>query len=191
MDNIVEHSMRGPCMAKHAAQRRHQGVNRRTAGDDGRHTTHRTHITPHILISYSPYGTACFLCTLHQFNGIFTLACSPTDANRSNGQRNQPEPSALLPARSSELIACCSACSPTYAPLACSLLARSHANVNRSNGQRNQPEPSALLPARSSELLAGCDELLMGRTHITHTSHASRLLSSSLSQHLLPPRSRN
>ena len=31
----------------------------------------------------------------------------------------------------------------------------------------------------------------MGRTHITHTSHASRLLSSSLSLHLLPPRSRN
>jgi len=31
----------------------------------------------------------------------------------------------------------------------------------------------------------------MGRTHITHTSHASRLLSFSLSQHLLPPRSRN
>ena len=129
-----------PCMAKHAAQRRHQGVNRRTAGDDGRHTTQRTHITLHILISYSPYGTACFLCTLHQFNGIFTLACSPTDANRSNGQRNQPE-------------------------------------------------PSALLPARSSELLAGCDGILS--THITHTSHASRLLSSSLSQHLLPPRSRN
>ena len=128
-----------PCMAKHAAQR-HQGANRRTAGDDGRHTTQRTHITLHILISYSPYGTACFLCTLHQFNGIFTLACSPTDANRSNGQRNQPE-------------------------------------------------PSALLPARSSELLAGCDGILS--THITHTSHASRLLSSSLSQHLLPPRSRN
>ena len=115
---------RSPCMAKHAAQRRHQGVNRRTAGDDGRHTTHRTHITPHILISYSPYGTAYFLCTLHQFNGIFTLACSPTDANRSNSQRNQPEPSALLPARSSELIACCSDCAPTYAPLASSLLLR-------------------------------------------------------------------
>ena len=31
----------------------------------------------------------------------------------------------------------------------------------------------------------------MGRTHITHTSHASHLLSSSLSHHLLPPRSRN
>ena len=29
----------------------------------------------------------------------------------------------------------------------------------------------------------------MGRTHITHTSHASHLLSSSLSHHLLPPRS--
>jgi hypothetical protein len=53
--------------------------------------------------------------------------------------------------------------------------------VNRSNGQRNQPEPSALLPARSSELLAGCDGILS--THITHTSHASRLLSSSLSPH--------
>ena len=131
----------GLCMAKHAAQRRHQGASRRTAGDDGRHTIQRTHITPHILISYSPHGTAYFLCTLHQFNGIFTSAYSPTDANRSNGQRNQPE-------------------------------------------------PSALLPARSSELLAGCDEL-MGRTHITHTSHASRLLSSSLSHHLLPPRSRN
>ena len=178
-------------MAKHAAQR-HQGASRRTAGDDGRHTIQRTHITPHILISYSPYGAAYFLYrgTLHQFNGILN-ACSPTDADRSNGQRNQPEPSALLPARSSELIACCSACAPTYAPLACSLRARSNANVNRSNGQRNQPEPSALLPARSSELLAGCDELLMGRTHITHTSHASRLLSSSLSQHLLPPRSHN
>ena len=176
-------------MAKHAAQRQHQGANRRTAGDDGRHTTQRTHITLHILISYSPYGTACFLCTLHQFNGIFTLACSPTDANRSNGQRNQPEPSALLPARSLELIACCSDCAPTYAPFSCSLLARSHVTVNRSNGQRNQPEPSALLPARSSELLAGCDGILS--THITHTSHASRLLSSSLSQHLLPPRSRN
>ena len=178
-------------MAEHAAQRRHQAASRRTAGDDGRHTIQRTHITPHILISYSPHGTAYFLCTLHQFKGIFTSAYSPTDANRSNGQRNQPEPSALLPARSSELIACCSDCAPTYAPLACSLLARSHAHVNRSNGQRNQPEPSALLPARSSELLAGCDEL-MGRTHITHTSHASHLLSSSLSHHLLPPpRSRN
>ena len=65
-------------MAKHAAQRRHQGASRRTAGDDGRHTIQRTHITPHILISYSPYGTAYFLCTLHQFNGIFTTACSPT-----------------------------------------------------------------------------------------------------------------
>jgi hypothetical protein len=31
----------------------------------------------------------------------------------------------------------------------------------------------------------------MGRTHITHTSHASHLLSSSLSHHLLPPRPRN
>ena len=138
----------GPCMAKHAAQR-HQGASRRTAGDDGRHPIQRTHITPHILISYSLYGAAYFLYTLHQFNGIFTPACSPTDANRSNGQRNQPEPSAVLPARSSELIACCSACAPTYAPLACSLLARSHVHVNRSNGQRNQPEPSALLPARS------------------------------------------
>ena len=68
----------------------------------------------------------------------------------------QPEPSALLPARSSELIACCSACAPTYAPLACSLRARSHVHVNRSTGQRNQPEPSALVPARSSELITCC-----------------------------------
>ena len=142
-------------MATHAAQRRHQGVRCRTAGDDGRHTIQRTHITPHILISYSPYGTAYFLCTPHQFNGIFTLAYSPTDANRSNGQRNQPESSALLPARSSELIASCSDCAPTYAPLACSLLARSHATVN---GQRNQPEPSTLLLARSSELIACCSD---------------------------------
>ena len=62
-------------------------------------------------------------------------------------RRHQTEPSALLSARSSELIACCIDCAPTYAPLACSLLARSHAHVNRSNGQRHQTEPSAVSPS--------------------------------------------
>ena len=39
-------------MAKHAAQRQHQGASRMTAGDDGRHTIQRTHIAPHILITH-------------------------------------------------------------------------------------------------------------------------------------------
>ena len=143
-----------------------RGAQRQAAGDEHRRAIQCTHTTPHICTARPPDARSPAHNPAHHYNGIFTSARSPANANRTLSDRNlreSPTPLGFILATPNEVIACCSACSSAYAPrrAACSHAcnARLPAHANRTLSDRNlreSPTPLGFILAAPNEVTACC-----------------------------------